>query len=260
MKAIIVLALVLFWYNYNSTDKDIPVTHHDLKDISDSLYLPGLDSNEVLVEHLAYTLVYSEAHEQAKWVFYKLSKEKLNGPSVDRSNRFKQDPLITTISASDSDYKGSGYDRGHLAPAADMAWSKLVMDESFYYSNMSPQTPSLNRGIWKKLEAQVRDWALLYDSIYVVTGPILDSGLVTIGSNVSVPNYYYKTVLKYSDDIPSVVAFLLPNEGNKLALQSFTLSVDSLEQLSGIDFYSAMDDSLQLSFEEKICLKCWKWK
>jgi len=260
MKAIIVLALVLLYYNYNLTNKDTPFTNIELKDISDTLYLPGIDSNEILVEHLAYTLVYSEAHEQAKWVFYKLSKEKLNGPSVDRSNRFRRDPLIVTESASHSDYKGSGYDRGHLAPAADMAWSKLVMDESFYYSNMSPQAPSFNRGIWKKLEAQVRDWAVMYDSLYVVTGPILDSGLVTVGSNVSVPSYYYKTVLKYSDDVPTAMTFLLPNEGSKLPLQSFTLSVDSLEQLSGIDFYTAMEDSLQKSFEETICLNCWNWK
>ena len=260
MKAIFIVVLALFWYNYNFTEKDLLYTNSESKNISDSLYLPGLDSNEIIIEHLAYTLVYSEAHEQAKWVFYKLSKDKLKGPSVDRSNKFKQDPLIVTESASHSDYKGSGYDRGHLAPAADMAWSKLVMDESFYYSNMSPQSPSFNRGIWKKLETQVRDWAVLYDSIYVVTGPILDSGLVTIGSNVSVPSYYYKTILKYSDDVPSAMSFLLPNEGSRLPLQNFTLSVDSLEQISGIDFYTAIDDSLQKSFEESICLRCWNWQ
>jgi endonuclease G len=260
MKAIFIVVLALYWYNYNFTEKEIPYVKSESGVLSDSLFIPKIDSNDVIVEHFAYKLVYSEAHEQAKWVFYKLTKDNLNGISVDRTNRFKQDPLIATESASGNDYRGSGYDRGHLAPAADMAWSKLAMDESFYYSNMSPQSPSFNRGIWKKLESQVRNWALLYDSIYVITGPVLDSGLVSIGSNVSIPKCYYKSVLKYSGDIPSVMAFLLPNEGSKLPLQNFTLSVDSLEQISGLDFYSSMGDTLQKSLEGSVCLNCWEWK
>jgi endonuclease G len=260
VKAVFIVVLALFWYNYNFTEKEIHYVKSESGVLSDSLFIPKVDSNDVIVEHFAYKLVYSETHEQAKWVFYKLTKDNLNGASVDRSNRFKQDPLIATQSASSNDYRGSGYDRGHLAPAADMAWSKLAMDESFYYSNMSPQSPSFNRGIWKKLESQVRRWALLYDSIYVITGPVLDSGLVSIGSNVSIPKRYYKSVLKYSDDIPSVMAFLLPNEGSKLPLQNFTLSVDSLEQISGLDFYSSMRDTLQKNLEVSLCLNCWEWK
>ena len=116
-------------------------------------------NGEQLVTHLGYSLSYNEKHEQANWVFYELTIDEVLG-SIKRKDQFRADPNIKTGSASLSDYKRSGYDRGHLAPAADMKWSSKAMSESFFMSNMSPQTPSFNRGIWKKLENLVRKWAV----------------------------------------------------------------------------------------------------
>jgi hypothetical protein len=113
---------------------------------------------EQIISHTAYLLSYNEEHEQANWVAYMLTSSKL-GSGLERSNRFLEDPLVASGTATNADYAKSGYDRGHLAPAADMSWSMQVMQESFYYSNMSPQLPGFNRGIWKKLEEKVRDWA-----------------------------------------------------------------------------------------------------
>jgi endonuclease G len=90
-----------------------------------------------------------------------------------RKDNFRSDPKVKTGSAALSDYKGSGYDRGHLAPAADFKWSATAMSESFYMSNMSPQVPGFNRGIWKNIESTVRNWAVENDEIYIVTGPVL---------------------------------------------------------------------------------------
>ena len=121
-----------------------------------------------------------------------LTAKEVNG-KYERSDNFRKDPHVSTESATLSDYKGSGYDRGHIIPAADMKWSPDAMSASFFMSNMSPQDPSFNRGIWKKLEEQVGKWALENSEIYIVTGPVLTDGpYQTIGVNkVAVPKYYY---------------------------------------------------------------------
>ena len=150
--------------------------------------------NGELVHHIYYSLSYSEQHEQAEWVFYEIKKEKILG-LVSRTDDFRIDKKISSNSATLSDYKGSGFDRGHLAPAHDFSFNKDAMSESFYMSNMSPQHPSFNRGIWGNLESLVRSWGT-NSSIYVVTGPILSSCSSYIGSNkVCVPKYYYKVII-----------------------------------------------------------------
>ena len=134
----------------------------------------------VIIHHSGYSFEYSEKHEQARWVAYQLTASETH-PIVGRSNHFIPDDHVATGTATESDYKGSGYDRGHLAPAADMEWSETAMRESFYFSNMSPQVKGFNEGIWKKLEEQVRDWAALYDTLYVVTAGVLNDSLRNIG-------------------------------------------------------------------------------
>ena len=156
---------------------------------SQEILLPEINPNDIIVKHYAYTLNYNEEHEQAEWVAYILTKDRVYG-TVKRTNNFRPDPKVKTGSATLADYKGSGYDRGHLAPAADMKWSATAMSESFYMSNMSPQRPGFNRGIWKRLEQLVRTWAVEYEEIHVVTGPVLKGSFKSIGPNqVSVPEY-----------------------------------------------------------------------
>ena len=151
----------------------------------DNKYLPIGDGFEV-VQHSHYTLGYSEEHEQAEWVAYELLPSEIYG-SVNRTDDFREDPKVSTGSAALLDYRGSGYDRGLLAPAADFSKNGLAMSESFYLSNMSPQHPSFNRGQWAALEKQVRRWVVDKGSLYVVTGAVLND---PIGSNqVSVPSY-----------------------------------------------------------------------
>ncbi|MFN5333694.1 MAG: DNA/RNA non-specific endonuclease, partial [Bacteroidota bacterium] len=151
------------------------------------LEIPAHHKHDTIIFHTGFAFLYNEKHEQASWVAYQLTREETNS-IYSRTNKFIPDPLVKSQTANDNDYLGSGYDRGHLAPASDMGWSATTMTESFYYSNMSPQVPSFNRGIWKKLEEQVRTWAIEYDTIYVVTGPVLKDSLPTIGKNkVSIP-------------------------------------------------------------------------
>jgi len=210
-----------------------------------------VDSSDV-VFHKAYSLKYNEEHEQAEWVRYTLTKDHLLMEQVARSNKFKADSLVKTGSATPDDYKHSGYDRGHLAPAADMSWSKVTMEESFFMSNMSPQLPSFNRGVWKRLESKVRDWAKKYDTLYVVTGPVLQDSLKTIGKNkVSVPDYFYKALLVYTTNDKKAIGFILPNAKSSVPIDSFAVTVDSVESVTGINFFSTLPDSIEDILESK---------
>lgn len=214
-----------------------------------SIACPLPQQSEVVISRTAYTFAYNEQHEQANWVAYVLTKAHL-GDGVERSNKFLEDPLVSTQTATNADYAKSGYDRGHLAPAADMSWSLQVMQESFYYSNMSPQLPGFNRGIWKKLEEKVRDWTILYDSLYVVTGPVLEAGLPTIGPNqVSVPKYYYKALIAPKQQ--KGIAFLLPNAKSDADVFYFSMTIDALEAKLGRDFFYQLTDQLEQQIESK---------
>ena len=224
------------------------------------LEIPFVRPGDEIIQHTAYTLCYSEGNEQAAWVAYVSTAAKTMGPHVARTNPFMEDPFVVTGSASHMDYEGSGYDRGHLAPAEDMSWSETSMAESFYYSNMSPQLPAFNRGVWKRLEALVRYWSVAYDSIYIVTGPVLTSGLPAIGpDHVSVPEYFYKVVLRYNGQGANAIGFILPNRASAATLKSFAVPVDSVEKRTGIDFFPALPDDIEASVESKADLEAWLW-
>lgn len=220
-------------------------------------YLP--EGPGELVEHHFFTLGYSEDHEQAYWVAYSLNYKQAS-PIFERTDDFRQDPKVSSGSAAQKDYTGSGFDRGHLCPAGDMAFSDTAMTESFYFSNMSPQNPSFNRGIWKRLEAQVRSWAVVDSQIYVVTGPVLRDSLKTIGDNqVAIPEYYYKVILCPTEQGYKTMGFLLPNEKNSSMLQKFAVSIDSVENVTGIDFFASIDDEVEDVIESTVNQELWAY-
>lgn len=224
------------------------------------LEIPKLLTSTPLIRHEGYQLQYSEKHEQAFWVAYHLTQLETD-KKYNRTDNFIPDPMISTGSATSADYANSGYDRGHLAPAADMGWSERSMSESFFYSNMSPQEPGFNRGIWKRLEEQVRTWAIVYGSVYIVTGPILTDGLVKIGGNgVSIPKYYYKVILDYKGDQTKAIGFIMPNAYSANGLEPFAVSIDQVEKETGLDFFPKLDDVLETKIEKEVCLSCWTWQ
>jgi len=226
----------------------------------DQLQIPAIRPSDEIVQHTAYTVSYNETHEQANWVAYVLTGDQISLPDNERTNRFLPDPLVKTKSASTVDYKKNHYDRGHLAPAEDMSWSKTAMKESFYYSNISPQLPAFNRGVWRRLEELVRYWATVYDSIYVVTGPVLSAGLPVIGPDkVSVPQYFYKVILEYHSKGTKGIGFLLKNEASSATLKSFAVSIDSIERLTGIDFFPKLPDQQENKIEANPAIDQWKW-
>ncbi len=211
-----------------------------------------------VVKHKNYTLSYREEHEQSEWVKYILTKENLKKPNVKRSRRFEEDPLISTKSAHYYDYRGSGYTRGHLAPAGDMAQDRIAMDESFYMSNISPQLRSFNNGIWKELEEQVRDWVFQNGDLQIMTGPVLNTELdQRIGrSEVSVPKFFYKAIVSLNPRKKKAVGFIIPHRKCTERLQEFAVSIDSLESILQLDlFHDNNNENLERSFD----LKDWKF-
>lgn len=219
-------------------------------------YLP--ESEGELIKHKYYTLSYNELHEQANWAHYKLNPNLLKGTNP-RIDSFKIDTLVSTKSSELEDYKGSGYDRGHLVPAGDMKYSDESMRESFYMSNISPQNPDFNRGIWRKLEQLVRVWGR-EGEIFITTGGVLLNGnLGSIGSNkVSIPSKYYKIV--YSSHKNSMIGFLIPNKKSTSELESYVVKVDSIEKITGINFYEEIPDHIENILESEINFKRWGFK
>jgi len=216
---------------------------------------------DCIVDREGYALGYSEKHEQARWVIYRMTYEEVTKKVAARNDNFREDPQIPSGSATLADYKNSGRDRGHLAPAADMSYSEKTMDESFFMSNMSPQEPEFNRGIWKIAESQVRYFALVERDIYIVTGPIFPTGkAITIGPNeVTVPPAYYKVVW---DRTPpeKMIAFIIPNEGSTKSLQAFVVTVDEVELKTGLDFFSLLPAEQQEALEGTVTIDAWKWQ
>lgn len=200
-----------------SNDKR-PIINNDVQDsLSEYSIKPVTVANleypltvnpEEIISHTGYSFLFSNKDKQAAWIAYQLTGEE-TVKLFNRSDKFTPDKSVKTGTANDNDYKGSGYDRGHLAPAADMGWSAKVMEESFYYSNMSPQNPGFNRGIWKQLEELVRDWAVQNEEIYIVTGGVLTDNLSSIGNNkVTVPKYFYKVILDYKEPSIKGIGFI----------------------------------------------------
>ncbi len=223
--------------------------------VSDTL-LPT-NNKGLTIKHTYFTLSYSGKDKQAEWVAYSLTPMSING-SQKRASKFMADPKITDA-IGPSSYSKSGYDRGHLCPAADMKLNNVSMNETFYMSNMSPQAPSFNRGIWSKLEDKVRDWALQKNGVYVVTGPLLNKSCGVVSNSITVPCAYYKIVFKQTKSGVEAIAFMLPNAGSSLSLNQFVVSIDYLETLTGIDFFASLSDIEEAKFESRVLTNNWQF-
>ena len=209
-----------------------------------------------------YTMLYDTAYRQAAWVAYLLTRRDVSGKGVKRSGVFKSDPEVIARgwpSAADRDYTGSGFDRGHLLPSADRNDTPQENGATFRLSNVSPQRPGLNRGTWRRLEERVRRWAARYDSLYIVTGGELTPSLRRIRGGVGIPQRFFKTILVRDGGTFRAIAFLIPNTERPAGdCFRYAISVDSLERVLGMDFYSALPDSVEMRVEASFDRSFWR--
>lgn len=227
-----------------------------IKGDTNVFFLPSSTTGQI-VHHDGYSLSYNEKYEQAEWVAYELKQSHLENTNFKRPY-FEIDKAVKTKAAHWKNYKQSGYDRGHLCPAADRKYSIEAHDETFLTSNISPQLHEFNSGIWNSLEQKVRYWAEKYDGVYVVTGGVLKGELPTIGDEkVGVPNYFFKVLLDYNNDKPKAIAFLLEHEETNKALHYFVVPIDTIEHLTGLDFFPNLNDDLEERLESSNSYKEW---
>lgn len=225
--------------------------------------IPALKSGktEQIVKHEGYTVSFNPDYKIANWVAYELTVDEVKRNSTKRSDNFSVDPDVKGGTAQNSDYIRSGYDKGHLAPAGDMKWSGRAMRESFYFSNIAPQKPDLNRKIWKDLEERIREWALIDSALLIVTGPVIRNNLKRLGkSGVAIPDSFYKVIVCPYGESPKGIGFIFENKGyGKTPLRQLAIPIDSVESITGIDFFGLLPERMEQKVECSVQLSKWQF-
>lgn len=224
------------------------------------LELPAVNPGESITIHLGYTSSFNSVKMIPNWVAYELTAEELDGIiSRPKNSPFQPDPDYKGRQPSRSDYSYSGWDKGHLAPCADMKWSEQAMLESFYFTNICPQNHGFNEGIWLKLEEQARRVAKKRGSVYVVCGPVVNNNeFGTIGSsNVVIPDAFFKAFLYKDTSGFHSIAYLIPNKNLNQSFNDYMLTVNDLEQLIGIDLFAGLNNNIEDIIEEQMHISDW---
>ena len=209
---------------------------------------------DTILHRIGYSMGYSDSLKLSLWVSYYSRWEWILSPPL-ASRHFKSDPDISyEIKADNSDYAGSGYDRGHLAMQADMRGrSEQCEREACYLTNIAPQKPRFNRVVWNSLENKIRDYVVDNGDGWIITGPIFfDEHYETIGENkIPVPDAFYKIFVDTLDNGVFACAFIIRNQDTELPLDSFSVSIDSVEAVSNIDFFHLLPDDIEDKLEGK---------
>ena len=244
----------------NLTTRTYAVSEDDNLPLGTLNYLPTQELGDELIQHNYYTISYSTQHKNAEWVAYELLGARLDLSNGVKRQNFKSDPDIES-EASTSDYRNSGYDRGHLVPAHDMDFNKKAMSESFYMTNVSPQVPDFNRGIWKKLEGEVRKWAKQEKRLYVITGPLLRKTVKEAGrmnpAGPTVPRGFFKIVVDYEGSEKKGIAFMFKNKGIDQPLERFVTTIDLVEEYTNLDFFPDLTVEEEATLESVSDLSLW---
>lgn len=211
------------------------------------------------IDRLAYAGAYNPATRLPVWIGWVLKASNTEGPYGRKGMKFVEDETVPVPRATNMDYVNSGYDRGHMCPAGDNHWLKEALEETFIYTNCCPQLHSLNAGDWKELEERCRRWAVAYDGIYIVCGPVLlNKRHKTIGRNkVVVPEAFFKVVLRIGES-PQAIGFIYRNDASNKTMSSYVNSVDEVERITGLDFFAAMPDDMEKELEAKADLSQWE--
>lgn len=225
----------------------------------DYVEFPDISPDENIIYHAGFTVSYNSSTLIPKWVAYELTADEVAGENP-RSGSFGMDPDFSGRQAMREDYSYSGWDKGHMAPAADMKWSSQAMYESFYLTNICPQDHTLNEKDWQSLEKKVRGWATEFGQVYVICGPIVGQNKFgTIGgNNVVVPDAFFKAVMVPFEDTYKTIAFVMFNEPEHHSLREYAMSVNELEELIGMDFFPILSDKDEEAIESEKDFKAWK--
>lgn len=245
--------LAVFESNEESDNSSDLVISEDM-----SLCMPSPIAGEQILYRKAYVVSYNPSTKNPNWVAWHLTAEHADG-DIPRQKDFIEDTSVSEPRATLADYRGSGYDRGHMCPAGDNKWDSEAMYESFYLTNMCPQNSSLNSGVWNKIEMDCRAWAKRYGDIYIVCGPIyLNKVHETIGeNNVFVPEAFFKVVLCLNGK-PKGIGIIARNGAGQSKRDLYYNSIDQIEKITGYDFFPSLPDDFENIVESEYNLFDWK--
>lgn len=221
--------------------------------------LPDYDEEDRIIEYTGFTVSYDESARIPRWVAYELTAEEANGTIGRDGKSFRVDDKVDVTQADYSDYRGTGWSRGHMAPAGDFKWDNQAMWDTFYYTNCCPQDEKLNNGSWNVLENRVRMWARQFGSIYIVTGPIINqnNGRKIGHHRVAVPDAFFKAILVKSNEGYQGIAFVMSNNPSPQRVSESYLSINELEMVSGLDLFPLLDDMIEEEVEGNVTLNIW---
>lgn len=227
------------------------------KRVYEQLEMPGeiVGKREVILMKSQFAISFNLKTLCPNYVCWRLNEARTKGDAKRASSFIADNILPAEMQVTTRDYTNSGYDRGHMCPAADNKNSNQAMLESFYMTNVCPQKHDLNDGDWNELEELCREWARDYGNLYICCGPIFDSdNPKTIGNRkdikIAVPDRFFKVVLMMGRT-PRAIGFIFPNEGTRRDLRSYAVSVDKVEKVTGIDFFPALDDETENKVESE---------
>lgn len=240
---------------------DSPKTESETSTAS-GLELPAVGNMGQLLKRVGYTVLYDSNTKLPLWVAWRLTADHADGPYNRNGLKFAEDDEVPEPRATNDDYRGSGFDRGHMCPSGDNKWSEEAQLQSFLYTNCCPQLHALNAGDWNELEQRCRAWAKNYGDVYIVSGPLLAEGVAhqTIGTHkVVVPERFFKVVLRMGDN-PAAIGFVCDNADVRGALNDYVVTVDEVERLTDFDFFPSLPDEVENKVESEAELKQWKTK
>lgn len=218
------------------------------------------DVPSIMIQYPGFDVSFNPTMHQPNYSAWELTRQETYG-DLPRAKNFQADNDVLG-SAQPADYKNSGYDRGHMAPAADMKWDSGAMEACFRLTNICPQHNKLNSGAWKSLEERCRDWARRDSSLIIICGPVLTDKLTnTIGATeIPVPHRFFKVILAPYANPPRAIGFIMNNGRVDGGMQAAATTVDEVEAITGYDFFSALPDEIENRIESESKFATWTRK
>lgn len=210
--------------------------------------LPAYGEEEDIVKHQGYTAAYNHTTLCPDWVAWELTSEEVDGTNEGQYS-FSRDPNVKFPKASREDYSHSGWDKGHMAPRADMKWSCQALEESYYFTNVCPQDHEMNSQAWRKIEELSRRLAKYYGRVYIVCGPLFDEHRFSTIGEVHVPDRFFKALAVSTENGYRTVGFVVDNTPQDYSPRHYAVSVDSVEVLTGRDLFPKVDEAAEQTFD-----------
>lgn len=235
----------------------IPGIAVDFSNVGTVKEVEGLD--EQILTRASYIVSYNKKTKCPNWVAWRLTGEHANGDVNRMGNAFHEDMEVPSPRAYNSDYRQSGYSRGHMCPAGDNKWDWEVMYESFLLSNVCPQNANLNSGLWNQIEISSRRWAEKYGDIYIICGPMYfkSKEMQYIGeNNVAIPDAFFKVILCLNGG-PKCIGFVCRNTDGNKKKDMYVNTLEEVERLTGLHFFPQLDPEIRKLVESEADISMW---